>query len=236
MNQFGRSNLRPSKISAAAANRPWLPWLVVFIGLALSYSSMWLPRVCRELGITPGLEGPANSIVWNVLAVSLLLGYVLLIERRPLASLGLRRPQGKDLEWALYLFGFYMAWQWVVLTFWPPAEDSGTASITSLPVVAVAGMIVSAAVCEEILYRGYPIERLSELTRRPWLAYGFTVPLFVLPHTVFFGPQWLWTSGIGALAIYLLYARTRNLPACMLLHLCINLPILIPTIAHRLGG
>lgn len=223
-------------MAPAGTKRPWVPWLIVLIGLALSYSPMWLPRVCRELGIDPGFEGPATSIVWNVLAVSLLLGYVLFIERRTLASLGFRRPQGRDLEWALYLFGFYMAWQWVVLTFWPPAEDTGTESITSLPVAAVAGMIVSAAVCEEILFRGYPIERLSELTRRPWIAYAVTVPLFIAPHIAFFGPQWLWTSGLGAVAVFVLYARTRNLPACMLLHLCINLPILIPTIAHKLGG
>lgn len=236
MNDFDRPEAQPSKPSASATNLPWTPWLIVAIGLALSYSPTWLPRIFRELGIDPGFEGPSASIVWNVLAVSLLLGYVLFIERRPLASLGLRRPRGKDLEWALYLFGFYMAWQWVVLTFWPAAEDSGTASITSLPVAAVVGMIVSAAVCEEILYRGYPIERLSELTRRPWIAYALTVPLFVAPHIVFFGTQWLWTAGVGAMVLYVLYAKTRNLPACMLLHLCINLPILIPTIAHKLGG
>ncbi len=211
-------------------------WVISIVGIALAYSPMWLPRVVEAVGIVPEFGGPASSIVWNVLAVVPLLAYVLIVERRPLASLGLRRPRGKDLEWALILFGIVMAWQWVVRTFFPPANDPGTATIAALPIVAVIGMIFSSAIFEEILYRGYPIERLTELTGRRWLAFALTIPLFVAPHLVFFGVQWLWTAGVGTIALYVLYARTRNLPACMLLHFCLNAPILIPTIATALGG
>ncbi len=221
---------------AAPARRMRSAWFIVLAGLVISYSPMWLPRARETFGIDPGTGGPQSSILWNAVAVAGLLSYVFLVERRPLSSLGLRRPQARELELALYLFGIHMAWQWGVLTFFPPDEDPGTATITALPVIAVLGMILSAAVFEEILYRGYPIERLSELTGRRWIAFAVTVPLFVLPHLVFFGPQWLWTNGVGALMIYVLYAKTRNLPACMLLHLCVNLPILIPTIAHHLQG
>lgn len=205
-------------------------------GIAIAYSPMWLPRLRDILGIDLGMAGPASSIFWNVLAAVSLVGYMFLVERRPLSSIGLRKPCAKDVEWALYLFGAYMAWQWIIITFFPPAPDPGTETITSLPLAAVLGIIVSAAVFEEILYRGYPIERLSELTGRRWIAYAVTVPLFVSPHLVFFGPQWLWTAGVGTIAIYVLYAKTRNLPACMLLHLCVNLPILIPTIAHHISA
>lgn len=211
-------------------------WLLSIVGIAIAYSPMWLPRLGEAVGIVPEFRGPASSILWNVLAVVPLLAYVLIVERRSLASLGLRRPRGKDLEWALILFGIVMAWQWVVRTFFPPADDPGTATISALPIVAVIGMIFSSAIFEEILYRGYPIERLAELTGRRWLAFALTIPLFVAPHLVFFGVQWLWTAGVGTIALYVLYARTRNLPACMLLHFCLNAPILIPTIATALGG
>lgn len=197
---------------------------------------MWWPRLRDALGIDIGLTGPTASIFWNALAVLVLVAYMFLIERRPLASIGLKKPPQKDVEWAFYLFGIYMAWQWIVLTFFPPPADAGTETITSMSIGAVLALIASAAVFEEILYRGYPIERLSELTGRRWIAFLITVPLFMAPHVVFFGPQWLWTQGVGAIALFVLYAKTRNLPACMLLHLCINLPILIPTIAQHTGA
>jgi hypothetical protein len=93
-----------------------------------------------------------------------------------------------------------------------------------------------AAVFEEILYRGYPLERLSELTGRRWVAVALTLPLFVAPHLAFFGPEWLLYQGSGTAMLYILFLWRRNLVANMLLHLCVNLPILIPTIASRLGS
>ncbi|MCQ1949095.1 CPBP family intramembrane metalloprotease [Arthrobacter sp. zg-Y859] len=236
MNLQQRFGLFHSRPDWRAARRPRRGWQIVAVGIAIAYSPMWLPRIPGAAGIAPGLPGPASSIFWNALAVGGLAVYVAAVERRRPASIGMRKPQGKDLEWALYLFGVYMAWQWLIRAVLPPTADTGTAVIAALPVTAVLGMIVSAAVFEEILYRGYPIERLSELTGRRWLAYALTVPLFIAPHIFFFGVQWLWTAGVGAVVIYVLYAKTQNLPACMLLHLGINLPILIPTIAAHVGG
>lgn len=226
----------PSPASSPARPPGPLPWLVVGVGLAIAYAPMWLPPLGRAAGLSPGVDGPASSIVWNALAVTALLAHVLVVERRPLASLGISRPRAKDLEWAMYLFGIAMTWQSVVLTLWPPPADDGTATLTAQPVAVVLALVVSAAVFEEILCRGYPIERLSELTGRRTIAFALTVPLFVAPHVAFFGLPWLWTAGAGTVAIYVLYAITRNLPACMLLHLGVNLPILIPTIGQRLAG
>ncbi|NOJ58815.1 CPBP family intramembrane metalloprotease [Arthrobacter sp. 260] len=221
----------------AGKRRSSLLWVIVPVGLAISYSPMWLPRVREAIGVDIGLTGPMASILWNALAVLVLVAYMVFIERRrPWASVGLLKPSQKHVEWALYLFGIYMGWQWIVLTFFPPPADSGTAAITSMSIAAVLALIVSAAVFEEVLYRGYPIERLTELTGHRWIALLITVPLFMAPHVAFFGPQWLWTQGIGAIALFVLYAKTRNLLVCMLLHLCINLPILIPTIAQHIGA
>lgn len=203
----------------------------VLVGLAVAWSPAWLPGLHEAAGLDLGFDGPVTSIVWNAVAASLLLTYVLLVERRPLGSIGLTRPKGKHLEWALTLFGVHMGWSWLVMVLWPRPADVGTATITAMPVLAVVGLILSAAVFEEILYRGYPIERVAELTGRRWIAVALTAPVFVAPHLTFFGTQWLLYSGSGTLVIYVLYLSSRNLPACMLLHLAVNLPILIPTIA-----
>jgi membrane protease YdiL (CAAX protease family) len=210
--------------------------MLTLAGLAIAYSPMWGAALADAVGFTGPIEGPASSIVVNALAVATLLAYLVVVERRRLASIGLRRPSARDLEWALYLFGICMAWQWVVMTFFPSPPSQGTESITSMPVVVVLALVVSSAVFEEILYRGYPIERLAELTGRAWFAFALTIPLFIAPHVVFFGVQWIWTAGVGAVAIYVLYARTRNLVATMILHLALNLPILIPTIADKVSA
>lgn len=207
--------------------------MTVLVGLVLAYLPMWLPPLARLAGADLGVGGPAASIVWNVLAVALLVAYIFGVERRRLDSIRLVRPGGKDLEWALILFGCHMAWTWLARVIRPPPPDEGTATITAMPVLAVLALILSAAVFEEVLYRGYPIERLTELTGRAWVALALTVPLFVLPHLVFFSPSWLLYQASGTVALFVLFVRRRNLIACMLLHLAINLPILIPTIASR---
>jgi membrane protease YdiL (CAAX protease family) len=104
-----------------------------------------------------------------------------------------------------------------------------------MSIPAVLALIVSAAVFEEILHRGYPIQRLTELTRHTWTAVALTLPIFVLPHIAFFGPHWLLYQGSGTAVLYILFLWRRNLIACIMLHLCINLPILIPTIASRVS-
>lgn len=212
-------------------------WAVVIVGIAVAFIPTWAPWLSTVVGLDSdlGIEGPASSIAWNAFAVALLIGYVWGVERRRLDSIGIFRPSPKDLESALILFGCHMGWTWLARTLWPPAEDAGTATIASMPVLAVLALILSAAIFEEILYRGYPLERLMELTGRRWVALVLTVPVFVAPHLYFFSPAWLLYQGSGALVLYILFVWRRNLVACMVLHLAVNLPILIPTIAGR-GG
>lgn len=203
--------------------------LLVACGLAIAFSPTWVPEAWRP---DVGIDGPPASVVWNTLAVALLLAFVLLVERRPLRSIRLERPVEKDLEAAGILLGVHLGWSWLAMTLWPRYEpDDGTATLTALPVLTVVVLIVSVAVCEEVLYRGYPIEHLTELTGRTWVAVALTAPVFVAPHLVFFGPEWLLYSGSGTAVLYVLYVWRRNLPASMLLHLGVNAPILVPTLA-----
>ncbi|SDQ56433.1 CPBP family intramembrane glutamic endopeptidase [Microbacterium sp. cf332] len=203
---------------------------------------MWLPQILRGAGVDPrpalaaiGLDGPAAAVFWNALAAALILAWVFGVERRRLSSLRIVRPTGKDLEWALIFFGAAMTWSWLAQLIRPQeVTDSGSATIAALPVLTVVAMILSAAIFEEILFRGYPLERLIELTGRRWVAVATTLPFFVLPHLVTFGPEWLLYHASGTVAIYVLYLWRRNLVACMLLHAAVNAPILIPTVAAQL--
>jgi len=202
--------------------------IIILLGLAICYFPNYLNPLARLLGIDPVMEGPASIIVWNWLAAIVLLAIVFLVERRSLSSILIKRPNGKDIETALFYWGIAMAWSWLAMTLLPPEQDTGTASLVALSIPVLLAMIVTAAITEEILFRGYPIERIDELTSTVWIGPAVSFTIFLIPHLTFFGPGWLLYHGGGTVMIYALYLRRRNLVACMLLHLLVNLPILIP--------
>lgn len=181
-----------------------------------------------------GLTGPLAGDPWKWLGAAILVAVVLGVERLGLRSLLIRKPTGRDLEWVLYAFGIVMAWSWAAGRLVPPGDNDGVTTIVGLGVAGVIVLIVTAAVTEEVVYRGFLAERLGALFgRRPWgRPLGATVSLtvFVLPHLAFFGPSWLLHQLPGAVAIAAIALIRRNLVAAMLLHLLVNAPILIPTI------
>lgn len=194
---------------------------------------MWVPSLVRSLGLDLPGDGPLAALWLNWLTVALLLVYIRSFERLPLASVLLTRPSARDLEWALYFFGSVMVYAWLIRLIRPQAANTGVETISALPILGVVALIFTAAITEEILYRGYPIERLATLTGHRWIGVVVSLALFVISHLIFFSPDWLLYQGPGTLAIYALYLWRRNLYACMLTHLLINAPILIPTILAR---
>jgi membrane protease YdiL (CAAX protease family) len=164
----------------------------------------------------------------------LLVAVVFGVERLGPHSLMIRRPTGRDLECVLYAFGIVMAWSWVAGRLAPQRDNDGIATIVGLGVAGVIILIGTAAVTEEVVYRGFLAERLGAMFgRRPWarpLGATLSLVIFVLPHLTFFGPSWLLHQLPGTLAIAGIALFRRNLVAAMLLHLLINLPILIPTL------
>ncbi|GAA3913508.1 CPBP family intramembrane glutamic endopeptidase [Actinoplanes auranticolor] len=181
-----------------------------------------------------GLSGPLSGDPWKWLGAAVLIALVFVVERRGWYSLLIRKPSGRDLEWVLYAFGIVMVWSWLAGRFAPQGDNEGVTVIVDLGIVGVIMLIVTAAVTEEIVYRGFLAERLGALFgRRRWarpLGAALSLAAFILPHIAFFGPSWLLHQLPGALAVASIALLRRNLPAAMLLHLLINLPILIPTV------
>ncbi|SDD31036.1 CPBP family glutamic-type intramembrane protease [Auraticoccus monumenti] len=181
-----------------------------------------------------GLTGPLAGDPWKWAGAALLLAVVVGVERLGPASLLLRRPSGRDLEWVLYAFGAFMVWSWGLSLLAPQEDNEGIATIARLGVAGVLLLILTAAVTEEVVYRGYLAERLGALLgRRPWARWVgalLSLAVFVVPHVVFFGPSWLLHQLPGAIAVAAVALLRRNLVAAMLLHLLINLPILVPTV------
>lgn len=124
-----------------------------------------------------------------------------------------------------------IAWYWVASTLVPPTKNEGLDQITSMRPVVVLGIVITAAIGEEVFFRGYLIERLREGTGYLWVGALVSFAIFLIPHIQYFGMSWLNYHSMGAVMIYALYLSTRNLIAVMLLHLLVNLPIMIPTLA-----
>lgn len=205
------------------------PWRIVLIGLVIAYSPNFISRVLRVAGVEWGPQGPPSVILWNWFAVVILLTYIFRVEGRGLASILLVQPDWKDVLWAV-VFGITGIIVQMVLTtvLNPPPGNIDTLLAYSLPVIVA--LILTTATTEEILFRGYVIERLEELTGRPWLAIGFSFVVFMAPHVAFFGPLWLATNGPGVVLLYVLYVWRRNLVACMITHLIANSLLLIPAL------
>ena len=85
------------------------------------------------------------------------------------------------------------------------------------------GLVFTAAVCEEFMYRGFGIEELNDLTGSWWLAGAISWAGFTLAHVDRYG--WSPALAIPAIAgalLTLVYLWRRNLPASMLLHFMID--------------
>lgn len=101
-------------------------------------------------------------------------------------------------------------------------EQVGTNTTWWLILIA----ILTAGISEKLIFRGYLLERMSELTQKHWVAIVISVIAFVLPHTV----SWNLAHVIGVvlpLGVILtgLYLLKRNLLFNMIVHVVIDLPL-----------
>lgn len=204
--------------------------LIVGLAIVVLIYDAGARRLVPGLDLSGGLTGPASTTWWKWSGALLLLAVVVLVERRRLASMLLVRPTGGDVSFAVYAFGAAMTWSWLAGTFWPQGQNDGVDAITGLGVGGVLILLVTAAVTEEVVYRGYLAERFGAVLRSRWAGAAVSLAVFVVPHLIVFGPSWLLHQLAGSLAVVTVALVRRNLWAAMLTHLLVNAPILIPTV------
>ena len=164
---------------------------------------------------------PFDLALWAMLAV--VLWVVVRVERQPLASIGLHRPRWSTLAWALVLLvgiSFVVVPAVLRLAYAAglPGYESGLARLMRLPAWYRVFLAVSAGVVEEVLYRGYAVERLAALTGSHWRGGALAVVVFTLAHV----PAW----GVGPLPVFLVasavatafYLWKGDLVALMIAH------------------
>lgn len=204
----------------------------IAFGLAFAFAVYHLATILGWFGIGFGPKNPSVSIFWKSVAVLAIFGQVWFYENRRLSSIGIAFPDKNQITWAFCLWGATMVWYWGASTLVPPTKNQGMDQITSMNPVVVLGIVIAAAIGEEVFYRGYLIERLRELTGHLWVGTLVSLAIFVIPHIQFFGLTWLLYHSFGTVMLYALYLSKRNLVAVMLLHLLVNLPIMAPTLVR----
>ena len=169
------------------------------------------------LGGLWGVEAP-----WWAFVVLVLL-YVALVERRPLSSIGFRRPGVMDLVLGAVTGVLLIGGMIAIYTFVFPAlhlqvNTTQLGKIMSTPFWYRVFLVTRAAVAEEILFRGYPIERVRELTGSKLAAALVSIAAFTYAHLSGWGPAQLIVVAYGAVLLAVLFLWRRNLWANMLAH------------------
>jgi membrane protease YdiL (CAAX protease family) len=191
--------------------------------LALGLGSLPFPVWDHELQDVPHMLGN-EAIYWALVVATL--AYVMLVERRPLSSMGWRRPGMVDLSigvaFAVAIFAGLAALYLIVLPALHLDQTQAFDTLSAAPPWWLAISVVRAGVSEEVLFRGYPIERLRELTGSNAVAAMLPLALFALAHV---GP-WGWThliiAGFGGAMFTLLYFWRRNLWVNILAHILVD--------------
>jgi uncharacterized protein len=161
-----------------------------------------------------------EGIYWAMAAA--IVAFVVFVERRPLASIGLVAPRWSSLLYGVVggvvaLIGMSLLYFLVLPRLGSDLATKLTA-VTTTPFVLRVEIVVRAAVFEELLYRGFAIERLTEILRIRWIAALVSLTAFVTAHLSFWGWGGLLTAGWGGLVLTALYLWRRDLATNMIAH------------------
>ena len=203
--------------------------VVVALGVALAYHLAIEPLLEPRLDIeVRALLG--YTIMWGLAAA--VIGVTRTGERRPLSSIGLRRLPARLALLAVGI-GVLLSLLVPVLSLAAHAlAGTGKGALvevaTGVPVAVLTLGVITAAVTEEVLFRGYALERLQELTGRWPLAGFISVGVFTLIHL----PGWGAAHALGVAlplgaALTALYVWKRNLLLVMVVHLLIDAPLIV---------
>lgn len=180
--------------------------------------SGWLfgesPPLATQIALQLLYCGMGAFLVW----------FVLRVERRPLTSIGLRKPTSLTVVTGL---GLLIVASYVVAPLTRPLQDAfgtegvqaGINELAAFPLWFRIPVGLTAGVIEELCYRGYAIERLASITGRAWLGGLISAVVFGLVHI----PEWGLGFALAAdlpfgLLMTAFYLWRRDLVANMIAH------------------
>jgi membrane protease YdiL (CAAX protease family) len=157
----------------------------------------------------------SEAATWSLTLI--VLAIVLFAERRRLTSIGLGIP-----TWPAIRTGILMTVLLLVLAMGagaivqaagglPRNGGDQVSLVMGLPIWLQLFAAVSAGFTEEILFRGYAIERMTELTGSRWLGAIIPIIVFGAIHAPFWGIGHAIVAGMSGFWLTLIYLWRRNL-------------------------
>jgi membrane protease YdiL (CAAX protease family) len=223
-------------IENEAHPRLWLGILGVTIALSAPVVQVLLAPWIRSTFEFPADRFVSLWVFW--IALILALGIAHYGEGYSLATFGFRRSEktlrARLIEWifavlaamvvAVVLISFSGFIRSLLTDEPAPALDI----VLTLPVWVLIPAWITGSFTEEVLFRSYSIERLTQITGRSWLAGLITLLAFTLFHWL----TWDWIHVLtmvfpGGLLLTLLYLWRRSLAFVVIVHGIVNAPLLL---------
>jgi membrane protease YdiL (CAAX protease family) len=210
-------------------------WLIPLGGLLLA---LGLPEVNLAARIVPDESITlVREAEWWVIG-GLVVAYILLIERQPLSSIGIRRPTAATFGYAavatvLLLATLFLSLNIIFPLFGLEFNQAAMGQIVQQPIWFLILISARAAIVEEVIYRGYIIERVEKFTGSKWLAFIISVAAFTLGHLAYWGLGHLIIVGLAAVVLALFYLWRRDLMCNMLAHFIMDVLGLLSAAADQ---
>lgn len=214
------------------------------IGLFLALFGPMLLAIAGERFIQPPFQLVPHLCALGVYVaiVASVLFIIFHYERQSLASIGVKPVGWPTIAWGLALAVFFMyvfapAAYWALARLHLGSFDAGLTKNSGMPVWYLAIAVVVGSIFEEVLYRGYAVERLATLTGNYWLTGAIVVIIFGLAHV----PMWGWgpalTTFISGAVATAFYIWRRDLIALMIAHGVTDFAgiVVIPYLAQTKG-
>jgi membrane protease YdiL (CAAX protease family) len=156
-----------------------------------------------------------NEVVMWTLALAVL-GLVLFWEKRSLRSIGLGRPTagaigaGAAIAAVLLLMALIGA-AFIQAAGLPTGDDSQEQMVMALPIALQVLIVASAGFTEEVLFRGYAVTRMTELTGSRWMGAIIPVVIFGGVHAPFWGLGHALVAGLSGLWLTLVFLWRKDL-------------------------
>ncbi len=211
------------------------------LGMALILVYCITPLIHRNVSLQ-SVRGDLQAIGkdWTLVAVLAVIGFA--GQKRAAGFFGLRVPSRRDLRSMLLVLVAAAILTALVNSL--PLVQSSLRSIpkfdfAGIPFAVRVGLVLTAGVCEEFIFRGFIIEQIGEWTGSRAAGAGISLVLFVVPHAWLYGftVALVIPATLGG-ALTVLYVWRRNLPVCMLMHAILDgtMLLLVPALARSHGG